>query len=165
MLDDVRRLQAKYREEGALVDANLLLLVAIGLYDRRRIPSFKRTAAFTPDEFDLLQAFLSPFTCVVTTPHILTEVTNLVGQLPTDEARDVRLVLRELIPQMSEMCPASRSLAESSSFLQFGLTDTAISEVSPNEYLVVTDDLPLYHFLAGTGVDVINFNHLRPLGL
>jgi hypothetical protein len=33
---------------------------------------------------------------------------------------------------------------------------------SRNEILVLTDDLPLYSFLGGMNIPVVNFNHLRP---
>lgn len=60
-----------------LVDANLLLLVMIGSFDRDLIASFKRTCAYSIRHYDLLVRLLGYFSTVVTTPHILTEVSNL----------------------------------------------------------------------------------------
>lgn len=56
---------------------------------------------------------------------------------------------------------ASEALCEHRYFRQFRLTDTGIADISEETYLVVTDDLPLYHALANDRQAVINFNHLR----
>ena len=73
-----------YKAKGLLIDTNLLLLYFIGTYDPDRIPRFKRTMSFTVDEFLLLDAIFTNFDKVITTPNILTEISNLSGQLPGD---------------------------------------------------------------------------------
>src|SRR5438094_4633228 len=73
-----------YKAKGLLIDTNLLLLYLIGMYDPDRIPRFKRTMSFTVDEFLLLDAIFTNFDKVITTPNILTEISNLSGQLPGD---------------------------------------------------------------------------------
>ena len=78
---------ARYRERGAVVDTNLLLLFLIGSYRVDLIRRFKRTQRYFPDDFHLLRRFLSEFRQIVVTPHILTEVTNLALQLPAGSAQ------------------------------------------------------------------------------
>jgi len=46
---------------------------------------------------------------------------------------------------------------------KFGLTDSGIVHLVKDQYLVLTDDLNLVRYLQNQGVDVINFNHIRPL--
>jgi len=146
-----------------LVDANLLLLYVVGTYDPRKVEHFKRTSAFTTDDFCLLDRLLGRFDTIVTTPSILTEVSNFIGQLSQSQRRDCTALLRRLIPELSEEHRPSSEVCEHPYFPQFRLTDTGIAYVASETYLVVTDDLPLYHRLANDEKDVLNFNHLRSL--
>ena len=80
-MEHINELVVRYQNKGLLIDTNLLLLYFIGAYDPTRIPKFKRTMAFTIDEFWFLVKFLGVFNKLVTTPNVLTEVSNLSGQL------------------------------------------------------------------------------------
>ena len=72
----------RFRGHQVLLDTNLLLLFLVDSYERKRIRNFKRTSTFSEEDFDLLAAFLQAFKKILTTPHILTEVSNLAGSLP-----------------------------------------------------------------------------------
>lgn len=147
----------RYRGKGVLVDANLLLLYFVGRYDRDRIETFKRTNNYSVEAFDVLAKFLRLFSTVVTTPNILTEVSNLSKQLPPayyDEFKQQLLVLEEKYV-------SSRSVCASEHFRQFGLTDSIIVELGRNQFLVLTDDLDLFLLLQRHNIDVVNFNHIR----
>ena len=72
-------------------------------------------------------------------------------------------VLSHLVPAFEERYTPARDLATHGHFPRFGLTDIAIADLVPDRHLVLTDDLPLYHYLSTTGVDAINFNHIRTL--
>ena len=54
----------------------------IGSYQRSKIDIFKHAATFTAGDYDVLVAILQQFSTAVTTPHILTEVSNLSNSLP-----------------------------------------------------------------------------------
>lgn len=71
----------RYRQAGIMVDTNILLLFFIGAFDQNLIPRFKRTRQFTVEDYATLIDILGPFDKIVATPHILTEVSNLSGQL------------------------------------------------------------------------------------
>lgn len=160
MRSHIEQLLVEYRTKGVLVDTNLLLLYVVGVYDPSRIEQWNRTSAFTEDDFELLDRLLHQFQTVATTPHVLTEVSNFLGHLE-DPRRGCIEVFRRLIPELDETHRASEELCEHRYFRQFRLTDTGIAEISEDTYLVVTDDLPLYHALANDEQAVINFNHLR----
>ena len=83
-----------------------------------------------------------------------------VRQIPGD-ARDFFNVFSSGIKKMEEGYQPSQGLASKEFFSKFGLTDSSIIEEARGKYLVLTVDLPLYHYLSGVGIDVINFNHLR----
>jgi rRNA-processing protein FCF1 len=147
----------RYRTKGVVVDTNLLLLYFVGQYDRDQITRFKRTNAYTADEFVLLANILSCFSQIVTTPNILSEVSNLSKGLKPAYFEEFRKQVRVL---EEKYIPSSR-VCESNHFAQFGLTDSVIADLSKNQYLVLTTDLDLAVLLQGLGIDVINFNHLR----
>lgn len=160
-MDYYSEMLARYKSKGLLVDSNLLLLLLVGLLDPNRIERFKRTQAFDVDAFELLKRIVELFATVVTTPNVLTEVSNLLGQLPEAAREDSSRLLAELAGRTDEQYRPSRDLVGRHHFAKFGLTDSSVIESCRGRYLVLTVDLPLFHYLINTGVDAINFNHLR----
>lgn len=161
-MDFYIKLLDSYRHRGLVVDTNLLLLLVVGIVDASRIETFKRTRIFTPADFDLLARIVSRFSLMITTPNILTEVSNL---LPQDLQAGCRALFTEQVPKLDESYLPSKLLVAETSFVRLGLTDTGIIEVARNRYLVLTVDLPLDGYLRSAGIDVINFNHVRQVGL
>ena len=156
-------LAQRYRTAGVLVDTNILLLLFVGSVERRLIERFKRTVSrgFDESDYELLTSLLKLFNNrVVTTPHILTEVSNLAGQLGSQRQRFFSYFAKG-ISQLIEHYEPSENLVQVESFVKFGLTDAAIIDLVKGQYLVLTDDFRLSNYLGKQGVDVINFNHLR----
>jgi rRNA-processing protein FCF1 len=148
-------------KHGLLIDTNLLLLLLVGRHDRKRITSFKRTSQFEAQDFDLLLRFTARFRRFVTTPHVLTETTNLAGQLHGRARAAVLGELTAIASEFEERFTPAEALTKREMFARFGLTDTAIADEAGERYLVLTDDFALSQYLAHRGVAVINFNHLR----
>ena len=82
MRADLARLIHEYRPRGVLVDTTILLLFFVGSDNTRLITTFKRTHQFTEQDYASIVAILTAFNRRITTPHILTEVSTLAGQLP-----------------------------------------------------------------------------------
>lgn len=150
-----------YRNKGLLVDTNLLLLFFVGLRSQRIIQQFKRTDKYSPEDFDCLKDVIDQFKQVVTTPSILTEVSNLLGQLAGGYRFSAFQAFSLGIQQFQEKFTPSRELIQESCFPKFGLTDAGIVQSANGKFLVLTDDFPLAGYLGSRGIDVINFNHLR----
>ena len=150
-----------YRSKGLLIDSNVLILFFVGLHDPTRIENFNRTAQFTVQDFELLVDFIRQFKEVVTTPSILTEVSNLLGQVPDKLRYAFFEHFADGLKNLDEHYTPSRELGNEKAFPKFGLTDTAILQAASGKYLVLTDDLRLAQYLEGLNIDVINFNHLR----
>lgn len=161
MLEYVEPLLERYRSRGLLIDTNLLVLLAVGSYDRSLIRRFKRTRSFDETDFDLLARFAGSFSKLVTTPHVLAEVSNLTGHLTGRHPDGVRHVMATSISSMLEQWRHAAELTADPAFFKFGLADAAIAHLVPDRYLVLTDDLPLASYLHNQGVDAINFNHIR----
>lgn len=60
-MTEVSKLLSKYYTKGILIDTNILLLYLIGRVNRERIPKFKRTVQFTPEDYDILLELVSKF--------------------------------------------------------------------------------------------------------
>jgi rRNA-processing protein FCF1 len=149
-----------YRPRGAVIDTNLLLLYFLGSFQRKQIRSNKRLAIFDEDDFELLSRLLSLFKKIVTTPNILTEVSNLSDGVPESQRESYFMEFRRRLSILAEECVLSET-ALNSKWLRFGLTDAAIATISRERYLVITDDFRLSQALASDGIDALNFNHLR----
>jgi hypothetical protein len=159
-MTDPFKLLRIYGRRGAVVDANLLLLLFLGSYDRKQISSNKRLAMFTEDDFDLLTRVLKQFSQIVTTPNILTEVSNLSGAVPDARRGAYFTWFASSLAVLQEEYVSSRT-ALGNRWARFGLTDAGIAEIAKNRYLVLTDDFRLSRSLEGGEIDTINFNHLR----
>jgi len=154
------RLIEKHRRNGLLIDANLLLLLVVGKTSEARIAKFKRTQQYTVEHFRLLRDLVDRFQPVVTTPHVLTEVSNLAA-LQEPELSALRTEFHVIVQDARELYDETAELVQDPAFRKLGLTDAAIRKVAERPLLVLTDDLPLYHYLRGAGLDAINFNHIR----
>ena len=151
----------RYRRRELVLDTNLLLLYFVGAFRPDRIRSFNRTSRYSVDDFILLEKVISAFKRITTTPHILTEVSNLMGQCEEPLCSDLRGFLKTAIEGWNETNTASRTLAKAAHFLRFGLTDTAIADLTPGSCLVLTDDRPLAGLLEARKVAVIRFSDLQ----
>lgn len=151
----------RYRRGSVLIDANLLLLYVTGKTDRRIIPRFQRTQKYTIRDFEILERLLEQFfRIVLTTPNILTEVSNLATKLSDSERPLFFDQMKKCIASLSEMYCHSNTAAGDRNYRTLGLTDAGILTVC-HGLLVLTDDLPLYSVLLSRGRDAINFTHIR----
>jgi hypothetical protein len=119
--------------------------------------------AFTEDQFLLLAKFFAVFDKVITTPNLLTEVSNLLGQLPDTLRSSFFAVFAKRLALLEEHYSPSASVSTMTHFDRFGLTDSGIAQLVEGRYLVLTDDLSLFGYLQNRGIDAINFNHIRSL--
>jgi hypothetical protein len=153
---------ARYKSRGILVDSSLLVVYLVGNFDRHQLINCRAIkSTFTEAEFELLAGIIAQFDVLMTTPHVLTEVSNLAGKLPLRLHIKFRAFFAQIITRLAEANVAAVNIASSASFVRFGVADTAISLVAPGHYFVLTEEPALYGLLTGNGVDVMNFNHVR----
>lgn len=93
------------KSKALLLDTNLLLLYLVGGKDPQLIDGARRLNAYTEEDFDLLYEFIESngFLQLVSTPHILTEVSNLVGVEREVLKRLGREALREYVRSCNEI--------------------------------------------------------------
>jgi rRNA-processing protein FCF1 len=162
MNDYLVQLIQRYSQNGLIIDTNILLLYFVGNLNRLYIAKHKRTRQYLPKDFDLLSNLLKLFqNRIVTTPNILTEVSNLLGNCDTPIQKQLWSIFVAGISILDERYLPSQTLCHVPVFSKFGLTDSAIIELVKGKYLVLTDDAMLFQYLENNGIDVINFTHLR----
>jgi hypothetical protein len=105
---------------------------------------------------------MAEFKVLITTPQVLTEVSNL-GDIQAKEREIFRSCFVNMVEGSREHYDESRLVVKENCFRRLGPADAAIATVARHGFLFLTDDLGLYLALVAQGVDAINFNHLRPL--
>ncbi len=144
----------------AILDANILLFQWCVEFDESLVRSFKRLSGFVPDDALLLTETLRIFSSLWTTPHVLTEVSNLANSLPSWVKRPWFQFFASRVGLVSEAYSPAAEIASDAAAIQFGLTDAALTKLAIT-HVVLTIDWPLTGSLESRGLSVINFNHLR----
>jgi len=153
----------RYIGKPAILDSNLLLLRWCVGFDPNLVFTFKRLNSFQVEDVDLLSETLRTFSIVRTTPHVLTEISNLANQLPSWMKDDwYAHFSRQIQVTPEEWIPASTIAA--GDFMWLGLTDAALAALA-STHVILTIDFPLSNSLESRGLNVINFTHLRSLWL
>ena len=147
-----------------ILDANLLVLLIVGLKDVSLIARHKRTREFSVDDFATLQRSLEGFDRIVLTPNILTECSNLLRQIGEPACSELTTMLKTLIENSDERYLPSQKAARAPEFPRLGLTDAGLLQTVSRELPLLTVDLDLYVAASKKGPEVAtNFNHLRSL--
>lgn len=152
----------RYITKGILVDANLALLYLVGSYDLRLIGDgkYNKLSKYVLEDYHLLLRLMKVFRKAVTTPHVLTEVSNLTNDLPEQTKSECLKKFYETFVRIDELTIPSLKAAQRPEFHFLGLTDSALALVS-HRFLVVTDDVRLVNKLNESKLEALNFNHLR----
>ncbi|MCX7112918.1 MAG: hypothetical protein NTX45_22935 [Proteobacteria bacterium] len=168
---DWKSIKHKYHQSGILVDTNLLLMLLIGIINKRLIGK-KRTEKYTEKHYYILVDFIKDFRRLITTPHILTEVSNLGGAILTGQDKENFFGLLRApslfdIKSTDEIVierNVSRQAVEVNHIRQFGLTDSAIIKLcttgSRRRPLLLSDDFELVRLVFSNKGKAINFNHI-----
>ena len=154
---------ARNRRRGVLVDTNFLLLLFQG-WLRADLIGTGRTSGTTESDFEYAAQILRQFRTLITTPHILTEVSNLSKQLRGFDLEDFNEEFARRVPQWLEVHVEAKSAIDADGFEYFSLPDTAFKMVAMRHRpLVLSWDGPLAKQLGEAGVDVITIGRLRAI--
>jgi hypothetical protein len=158
----VELLIGRFKAKGVLIDANLALLYLVGSYNPRLIGDgkYNKLSKYVLEDYELLVKLKSVFKKAVTTPHVLTEVSNLTNDLPEQTKAECLKKFHEAFAGIDELAISSLETALRPDFHFLGLTDSALASVS-NQYLIVTDDARMVKKLNELHMEALNFNHLR----
>jgi hypothetical protein len=143
-----------------LLDTNLLLLWLVSLTDASLLVTFKRVDTFVEQDLTLLAKLLRGFSNLITTPHVLAEVSNFVDHAPLYRRNDLKLALLRFIEANQETYEAAVKLISYQEFQALGIADTGLLALSTYA-TVLTVDHHLWSRITAAGGSCINFSHAR----
>jgi len=146
---------------GLILDTNLLMLLLVGSTSKEYISKHKRLRAYSEMDFDLLIKYLSSASNIFVTPNILTETSNLIGQIAEPARTKILMVFSDYIKFADERYCESRQAISRKEFIRLGLTDSVLLHEMTDSFILLTADLDLYLAAKNEGYAVLNFNHLR----
>jgi hypothetical protein len=152
------------RPAGLVLDSNLLLLLIVGLVDSHFIANFKRTRMFAQEDFNLLIHIMRRFEKCSITPHVLTEVSNFIGQIKEPYLDKCRAQLAQFINSSKEHYSPAKDLLAMKEYFRFGVSDASLSELAHRRFLILTVDAALAYHLGIQSLPVVNFSHMRQTG-
>lgn len=145
---------------GVFIDANLLVLLVVGLTDKRIISSHKRLKAFSLDDYCILHRIVNEFTSILVTPNILTEASNLLSQHDEPQRSRIMRKLSLLITESDEIQVVSAEACQHQHFTRLGLTDAGLLGCISADRPLVTVDMDLYYAASKQDYRAcINFRH------
>jgi hypothetical protein len=148
-----------YVGKPAILDSNLLLLYWCAQFNPSLVIEFKRLSSFRPGDFILLGEVLKLFPILKTTPHVLTEVSNLSNSLKSNQKVEwSKHFSRQIDVLPDEWMPAST--LRDTEFLKLGITDAMLANLATT-HVILTIDFPLSGSLLARNLNAINFTHLR----
>jgi hypothetical protein len=139
-------LKKRHRVPGILLDAQLLVLWIAGTVSDELSATHKRLAEYDIMHFHALRELLSHFPRLVTTPHILTEASNLATFVSASLRSRVLDALGMLVsstgglPEVKERHKPASKLCQEPHFSILGLADAAVIDAARRRVLVVSDD-------------------------
>jgi hypothetical protein len=145
-----------------VLDTNLLVLLVVGLTNRKYISAHGRLRAYTVDDFDLLSELIGLSAGVVVTPNTLTEASDLLRQKIREPAKsEIAGVFQVLIQKLHERYVSSIAASTREEFLRIGLADSVLLEIGKEDVVILSADLDLCVAAEMAGYTAINFNHER----
>lgn len=154
----------KYRSRGLLLDSNLLLLYLVGTANPLLVGTgqYNKLSNFDIEQLGTLRQLLLFFDRAVTTAHILTEVSNLVGTLHDTGKLQAFNTFAGTLEIIEEQQISSYQAARRKEFSYLGLTDSVPAELA-GRFLIVSNDGRMIDTLRQTGIEALKW--VEVLGL
>lgn len=144
-----------------VLDANLIMLLIVGLADENLVTRHKRTRAYSVQDFRLLVSIVTSYQDIVTLPNVLSEVSNLLSFESADEhSRRILTNFIKFTEGATERYIASAIGTARGEFSRLGLSDSAVLEVAKGDVQILTADLALHIAALRAGYHSENFTHL-----
>jgi hypothetical protein len=163
-MDYVSIMIDKYKGGGLLLDSNLLLLHLVGTVDPGLVGvgHYNKLSTFNLEQILILRQLISCFKWVVTTAHILTEVSNLLGDMHEAGKQRVFEAFAETLSVIEEQKVSSYAAAHRPEFSYLGLTDSVLAEFA-DKFLIVSNDGRMVNLFRDRGIEALKW--VEVLGL
>jgi hypothetical protein len=160
MTGNARAVTAPYSGWPVILDSNLLLLRWCGTLDISLLKTFKRLQGFEISDIYALGEILLTLGTIKTTPHVLTEVSNLANALPSWRKLAWTNHFAAQVNLVEEQWEPASEILQDRSLGVFGLTDAALGRLA-RTHVILSLDWPLCNLLTERGLAAINFHSVR----
>lgn len=143
------------------MDTSPFLVLVVGSFDPNLLGGTPYLKAYTPEDFGLLEEFVTRFDVMAITPHVATETAHFIGKISKYGWPEVRIRFIEAIHRISEIAVGSRAAATRREFAWLDLADCTLLEAAGPHDVLLTSDAPLALQRQRLGLPVVNFNQLR----
>ncbi|MDI1265456.1 MAG: hypothetical protein PS018_19590 [bacterium] len=147
------------KRQTLLLDANLIVLLVIGLADENAVPVHKRTRAYTTGDFRLLLSVISQYRELAALPNALSEASNLLEFEGNGLPEKITRRFLQFIATTREIYVPSLDASVRNEFRRLGLTDSATLEAAKQDVHILSADLALYLAAVNAGYSAANFTH------
>ena len=150
--------------ELLLLDANLALLLVVGLTNERYIEKHKRLrSTYDKVDFDILKQLVQKAGRILFTPNVLTETSNLSRYIEDPFRTQIATVFAQIVSNVDERFIESKSAVRHAEHRRLGLTDAALLSAADSGATILTDDVDLYLAAVRAGLKAINYSHYREM--
>lgn len=149
------------RPAPLLLDANLCVLLAVGVTRPSYIARHKRLTAYDVQDFRNVERRVAMSTRLLFCPNVLTEASNLLRQAPESISREVSRTLADIVAHSEEQHVESRIAMADPRYLALGLADAVLLTLARQGCSLLTADLGLYLAAVRAGHNATNYNHIR----
>ncbi len=146
---------------SALIDTNLLLLLVVGMTNKKYISKHKRTKMFTERCYDEFLELLENFDSLWITSHCLAETSNLLKHTGKHQAQELLSTLSGICLKHSEPHIIRDDIFNSKHYLRLGVADTGFVLKSKEVTHSFTVDHDLYGAISALGREITNFTHIQ----
>lgn len=149
------------QKKGLALDANLAVVLIVGLADRRLVGTHRRTTGYSTIDFDLIMRLCRMASKLHTTPHVLSEVSNLLDVGKSSKPVKELFGFMEICGTSVEIWNEARELCTMPEFVRLGLADAGLCKIAQSGCAVATADWQLANRLQKHDLPAVNFHHLR----
>lgn len=141
-----------------VIDTGPLLILLTGFYGHG-VKKFTKEK----DDFKILVEFIKKYPNIFVTPQVLTEVSNLAKREFGDYFEDFMNFSTKHILRFDEKYIDKNILATKPELklIKFGFTDSSLIEVATDGKLLLTNDIPLYHYCTNIGITSITIDVIK----
>lgn len=147
---------------SVLLDSNMLLLFLVGNLAPDRVGQVKGLKEYERADVHWVNTHMRASRGRVSLPNILTEVSNLIGEVQIKRGELVpglNEAFADFVHSVSEVYEKRENVVVTPEFLKLGLSDAAIVKLARDQVTVLTADRDLFGVLASQNVDVHNIWH------
>lgn len=145
----------------ALLDTGPFVVLVVGSIDPGLLGSTQHLKAYTPEDWPLLQRFLSGYGAAVVTPHVATEAAHFIGKIGEQRGKRMKAGLAKVLAAVEERTVASKTAASRREFAWLDLADCSLLEAGEPQSTLLSTDAALVRRRLELGFAAVNFNHLR----